>query len=239
MLAIIHEGPGYVAVNKPAGIATERHFKYDTVEARALVQYKRENAKKDPYIGIVHRLDRPTSGVLLLARNKSTLVKLNHAFAERLTKKIYFAVTDKPLPATEGSLHAYLVREPTRKKAFVSAHPVPGGRESKLTYRLLEEENGLYQYEVTPLTGRFHQIRAQLAHAAAPIVGDHQYGSMRPLLENCIALHARSLSFPDPAAEGELLTLTAPFPEYWPFAQPAVSNQEPKPQEQHGRSDQV
>ena len=216
MLEPITEGPNWVVINKPAGIATERHFQYDTVEARAQVQWKREDAKKPAFVGIVHRLDRPVSGALLLARNKSTLVTLNHAFSDRKTEKTYWAVTEKPLPAESGELLHYLGREPTRKKAFASTRPVSGAQEARLRYRLLEHRQGLHLYEITLLTGRFHQIRCQLAAAGAPIIGDHTYGALRPLRDHVIALHARSLVFPDPKT-GERIEAIAPPPEYWPL----------------------
>ncbi len=217
MLDILREGPGWAVINKPAGIATERHFQYDTVEARAQLQWTREGAKKAGYVGIVHRLDRPVSGALLLARKKATLVKLNEAFAARRTRKVYRAVTDKPLPAAEGELVHYLGRTPDRKKAFASTRPVPGGQEARLSYRLLREAGGLYEYELRPVTGRFHQLRVQLATVGAPIVGDLAYGNMRPVRDNVIALHAYSLAFPDP--QGEEVEVIAPVPEYWPLPQ--------------------
>ena len=217
MLDILREGPGWAVINKPAGIATERHFQYDTVEARAQVQWTREGAKKPGYVGIVHRLDRPVSGALLLARKKTTLVRLNETFAARKTRKVYRAVTDRPMPAAEGELLHYLGRTPDRKKAFASTRPVPGGQEARLSYQLLGEAEGLYAYQLWPVTGRFHQLRVQLAAAGAPIVGDHTYGSMRPLRDHVIALHAHSLVFPDPQGEGEDIEVVAPLPDYWPL----------------------
>ncbi|MBB4078693.1 23S rRNA pseudouridine1911/1915/1917 synthase [Lewinella aquimaris] len=217
MLDTIAEGSNWAVINKPAGIATERHFQYDTVEARAQEQWKRPSAKKPAYVGIVHRLDRPVSGALLLARNKSTLVALNEAFAARRITKVYWAVTDKPLPAVTGDLVHYLGREPTRKKAFASTRPVAGAQEAKLSYRLLAGSGNSYLYQVVPITGRFHQIRCQLAAAGAPITGDHAYGSLRPLGDHVIGLHARQLNFTDPKS-GEAIEVTAPTPEYWPVA---------------------
>ena len=216
MLDILREGPGWAVINKPAGIATERHFQYDTVEARAQVQWTREGTKTAGYVGIVHRLDRPVSGALLLARKKATLVKLNESFAARRTRKVYRAVTAKPLPADGGELLHYLGRTPDRKRAFASTRPVPGAQEARLSYQLLRQAEGLYEYELRPVTGRFHQLRVQLATVGAPIVGDHTYGSMRPLRDHVIALHAHSLAFPDPRGEGEI-EVVAPLPEYWPL----------------------
>lgn len=204
-------------IDKPAGIATERHYQHDTVEARAQVQWTRPRSEKKPYVGIVHRLDRPVSGALLLAKNKSTLVALNTAFAARRTTKIYWALTADPLPAPSGTLKHYLARDKCRRKAIALTRPTPGAKESVLDYRLLRRAGEGYLYEVTPITGRFHQIRVQMAIAGAPLIGDVTYGSLLPAEPNTIRLHARSLSFPDPQT-GMLVTVEAPFPAAWPIA---------------------
>lgn len=213
-LDIILQGHRWVAINKPAGIATEKHYDHDTVEARAQVQWKRPKSEKKPYVGIVHRLDRSVSGVLLLAQNKSTLVALNTAFAERKTTKTYWALTAAPLPLSSGTLKHYLLRDKFGRKAIASSRPMPSAKESLLEYRLLRRVGEDYLYEVRPVTGRFHQIRVQLATAGAPIVGDAAYGSLRPASPNTIQLHARTLVFPSP--EGEIISVTAPLPAAWP-----------------------
>ena len=220
MLDIIQEGPGWAVINKPAGIATERHYQYDTVEARAQVAWQRGEGGKPAYVGVVHRLDRPVSGALLLARKKSVLVKLNRAFADRQTTKVYRAVTATPLPEEAGTLRHFLGRSNDRKRATASTRPVPGAQEGILQYRLLRQADGLYEYELRPTTGRFHQLRVQLATAGAAIVGDHAYGSMRPLQDNVIALHASALTFPDPREdpqEKQAVEVHAPLPDYWPL----------------------
>ena len=216
MLDVLREGPGWVVVNKPAGIATERHFQYATVESLAAEMWARPKASKPPYVGIVHRLDRVTSGALLLARRKSTLVRLNAAFADGSVSKIYLAATDKPLPATTGRLRHFLGRNPANRLAVASDRPVAGAKEALLDYRAVEATGAGYLYEVRLLTGRFHQIRAQLAAAGAPVIGDAPYGSARILGAQRIALHAVRLTFPDPAGE-EAITVTAPLPAEWPL----------------------
>lgn len=212
-LNILYEGPGYVVINKPAGIATEKNFNNDTVEARALVQWRRPGSTKAPFVGIVHRLDRPVSGALLLAKNKSTLRLLNKAFEDKRVQKTYVALTDAPLPAEKGRLKHYLARDKFGRKAIASLRPLPGAKESVLEYRLLQKADGGYLYEITPITGRFHQIRVQLATAGAPIVGDATYGSERVHLPNCICLHASQLVFPDPVG-GEKLAIDTPLPQW-------------------------
>lgn len=213
-LDILQQGHRWVVINKPAGIATERNFNNDTVEARAQVQWRRPRSEKKPYVGIVHRLDRPVSGALLLAQNKSTLVALNDAFAARRTTKTYWALTAAPLPAVTGQLKDYLLRDKFGRKAIASRRPLPTAKESVLDYRLLRRAGDHYLYEVRPVTGRFHQIRVQLAAAGAPIIGDATYGSLLPAEPDTIRLHARSLTFPDPA--GGDVTVTAPLPASWP-----------------------
>jgi len=214
LLDIIQQGHRWVVINKPAGIGTESNFTNDTVEARAQVQWKRPRSTKRPFVGIVHRLDRPVSGALLLAQNKSTLVALNSAFAEKKTKKIYWALTDLPLPAEAGTLRHYLARDKGGRKAIAAIRPLPKAKESILHYRLVGRVGQGFHYEVVPITGRFHQIRIQLATAGAPIIGDVTYGSKRIAEPNTIRLHARELSFPTP--EGDTITVAAPVPDTWP-----------------------
>jgi len=162
------------------------------------VQWRRPRSPKLPFVGIVHRLDRPVSGCLLLAKNKSTLRLLNKAFEDKRVKKTYVALTDAALPAEKGTLKHYLARDKFGRKAIASSRPLPNAKESILEYRLLQKTDGGYLYEITPITGRFHQIRVQLATAGAPIVGDVTYGSERIYLPECICLHACRLVFPDP-----------------------------------------
>ncbi len=213
-LDIIERGHRWVVINKPAGIGTEKNFTNDTVEARALVQWKRPRSTKLPYVGIVHRLDRPVSGALLLAQNKSTLVALNTAFAEQKTQKTYWALTASPLPQAEGTLKHFLSRDQFGRKAVASLRPIPKAKASELHYQLLGRVGEDYHYEVRPVTGRFHQIRVQLAAVGAPILGDVTYGSDRLIAPNTICLHARALTFPTP--EGDTITVEAPVPNTWP-----------------------
>lgn len=212
ILQVLHEAPGYVAVSKPAGIATELHYDHDTVAARAQTLWQRPSSPQLAFVGIVHRLDRPVGGVLLLARNKSTLRFLNDAFAERKVRKTYVALTADPLPQTKGNLRHYLARDASNRRAVAYGEPGSKRTESYLRYRLLgREKGGHYRYEIQPVTGRFHQIRCQLAAAGAPIVGDMLYGSAVAVGEHLIRLHATALSFPDPNG-GDLVTVTDKTP---------------------------
>ena len=197
LLPIIHEGAGYVIVNKPAGITTEAFRDHDTVEARAWTMFQRPRSPKKPFVGIVHRLDRPVSGLLILARNKSTLRYLNQQFAEQQVSKKYRARTQVPLPSGRGSLSDYLTRDSTGRRATLGDSSDKKARLSTLNYQLLSQPEGHYDYEIEPITGRYHQIRFQLANAGSPIIGDELYGSPLPYQPNQIMLHASELRFRD------------------------------------------
>lgn len=214
-LEVIAEGNRWVAVNKPAGIGVEKHFDYDTVERRALRQFQRPGASKQPYVGIVHRLDRPVSGVLLLARNKSTLVSLQRLFTDRLMAKGYLALVNHPPPAKSGRLRDFLLRDRYGKKAIAARRPLPGAKEGVLDYRVLGGRDDQYLLEVKPQTGKFHQIRVQLAQCGCPIIGDGAYGSLVPLEGNQIALHAHQLRFIPPAGHKPIM-VTASLPSIFP-----------------------
>ncbi|MEM9835214.1 MAG: RNA pseudouridine synthase [Bacteroidota bacterium] len=213
-LDILAEGQRWVAVNKPGGIGVEKHFNYDTVEKRALQQFRRTGASKLPYVGIVHRLDRPVSGVLLLARNKSTLVQLNDLFAQQKVRKVYHAIVTDPPPQDAGELRDFLLKDKFGKKAIAAKRPLPNAQLATLKYKIVAETNGKYLLEVRPETGKFHQIRVQLAGMGCPIMGDGLYGSLFPLPPNRIALHARTLQFIPPGAR-EAVEIVAPYPDDW------------------------
>lgn len=207
-LEILAEGNRWVAVYKPAGIGVEKHFNYDTIQQRALQIFQREGASKPPFVGIVHRLDRPVSGVLLLAQNKSTLVALNTLFAENKVEKTYHATVNQAPPQTAGRLRHFLLRDKFGKKAVAATRPLPGAKESILDYRVLENQDGRYLLEIKPISGRFHQIRVQLAAIGCPIMGDALYGSLHPFRENAIALEAVSLSFTPPGERSPIRLTT-------------------------------
>ena len=207
-LKIIYEGPGFVAIHKPAGISVEAFADHDTVEARAWALFRRPRSPKRPFVGIVHRLDRPVSGLLLLARNKSTLRYLNEQFASRRVHKVYRARTQVPLPAPAATLEHHLSRDATGKKAVASDQAHRDSKPGRLRYELYRQDEAWSDYRIYPISGRFHQIRAQLAAAGSPIVGDGTYGSPLPYHENAIALHAESLSFV--TKEGDAVDLHLP-----------------------------
>ena len=204
-IPLLYESPEFLAISKPNGLVVERDpHGYPSVEEWA--------GKLWPFVGIVHRLDRPVSGVLLLAKKKSALRNLNRQFEAKTVVKIYLAIAEHTPSSPEGILEHWLIKDQKGKKALVAEPSAQGAFLCKLNYRVLQTlPNGLSLLEIRPQTGKFHQIRAQLSAAGCPIVGDEKYGAVLPYLANGIALHAWQLHFADPAT-GESLQLKAPGP---------------------------
>lgn len=210
-LHILYESKHWLAINKPSGMIVERNpFEQPTVED--LVWEYLEATQKRPYLGIVHRLDRVTSGVLLLAKRKSALRHLNQQFADRKVNKTYLAILAKAPDPKSGRLEQWLEKDQKNKIAHIFAQAGEKRQKAVLDYEVLQEEKGLFLTKVTPETGRFHQIRAQLAAIGCPIVGDEKYGSLLDPAHRYIALHAVSLSFVNPEND-QPMTMTAPLPE--------------------------
>jgi 23S rRNA pseudouridine1911/1915/1917 synthase len=204
-LPIIRETAHWLAIDKPAGLITERNPW--EASAEALVFDYLQRGRRPPFLGIVHRLDRVTSGVLLLAKKKSALRELNRQFAERQVQKTYLAMVEQ-LPAhAEGELTHWLVKSQAEKRALVYAQEQPGSLRCSLHYRCLSGN----LLEVRPATGTFHQIRAQLAAIGCPIAGDQLYGASQVYRPRAIMLHAWRLQFTDPSS-GQAVALEAPPP---------------------------
>ncbi len=208
-MLILLETPQFLIIHKPAGLAVERQLHgYPSVEEWAW-QYVGKSTRK-PFVGIVHRLDRPVSGVLLLAKKRSALKVLNQQFADRIVEKVYHAIVERAPEADVGRLEHWLAKDPMGKRAIVSHEGAAGAALCRLDYRRLGERPQGTLLEVKPLQGRFHQIRAQLAAAGMPIAGDALYGAQLPFRPGAIALHAYSLRFRDTESGAWRTVTTAP-----------------------------
>lgn len=171
---------------------------------------------KRPFIGIVHRLDRPVSGILLLARKKIALKQLNEQFRERKVKKTYLAVVHGEPPANSDKIQHWLIKDRQDKKALIVEKASSQAMEATLHYRVLEQKNGRSLLEIHPYTGKFHQIRAQLSAIGCPILGDEKYGGPALPKPDVIALHAHRLAFNYPFLdESHHLTAEVPTEDWW------------------------
>ncbi|MGB1314469.1 MAG: RluA family pseudouridine synthase [Chitinophagales bacterium] len=193
-LEILNETKEWIAVNKPSGLLVEENPYEISVEAILKEQHK--------YIGIVHRLDRVTSGILILAKKKSALKILNKQFSDKIVEKTYQAwVSSKP-SKNKDSLEHYLQKDQLNKCAIISETARRNNSLVKLDYEVLKSEEDRFLLKLTPKTGKFHQIRAQLAYIGCPIIDDTKYNASKSTTHlKHIALRASSLFFLDPVSE--------------------------------------
>ncbi len=212
---ILYEDNHCVAVLKPAGVPST-HFdgQVETVD-RAVKAYLKERYQKpgNVFLGVVHRLDKPVSGVLLFARTSKAAARLSEQFREGTVEKIYWAVVEGDVTTAAGTLADWLRKDEARGRVEVVAPDTPGARQALLHFHQRGRHGGLTWLEVRPQTGRTHQLRVQLAHHARPIYGDAKYGGLHTF-GNAIGLHARSLTFLHPVRY-EPVTLTAELPRAW------------------------
>lgn len=193
----IAETNAWIAVNKPFGISVEKTLgANDTIEDQVLDYLY--NYTSMPFVGIVHRLDRVTSGILLMAKKKSALRKLNEQFAQRSVKKTYLAMVEGIPTQSEALLAQWLYKDQKEKKAVIFNEPGENRDVCTLKYQVVRQEKDKALLEIELLTGKFHQIRAQLAAQGTPIIGDEKYGASKiQYADMGIALHAYSLEFVD------------------------------------------
>ena len=216
----IYEDNHLIVVNKAAGVLVQGDATGDTPLSELVKQYLKEKYNKpgEVFLGVIHRLDRPVTGVVALARTSKALERMNRLFREKETLKTYLAiVSSRPLQA-EGTLVHWLLKDEKRNKTTAHRTESSGGSRSELSYRLIGSVSGLFLLEVTPVTGRPHQIRVQLASMGCTIKGDVKYGDREPNADGSICLHARKLEFVHPVKK-EKLSIEASLPDnrFWNY----------------------
>jgi len=214
-LDILFEDNHCLAISKPAG-AVSAHFqgRHETLDLHVKRHLKEKHGKPgNVFLGVVHRLDKPVSGVLLFARTSKAAARLARQFREGTVEKVYWAVVEGLVGRAAGSLEDWLRKNEEAGRVEVVEPDERGARQALLHYQRRGEHGGLTWLEVRPQTGRTHQLRVQLAHHGHPIYGDAKYGSIHTL-GSAIALHARSLTFLHPIRY-EPITLTAELPRAW------------------------
>jgi len=215
---ILFEDNHLIAVNKRAGDIVQVDDTGDEPLDEQVKKYiaKKYNKPNGAFLGVVHRLDRPVSGVILFAKTSKALDRVNRMFKNREMKKTYWAVVRQRPQSTEGTLVHWLVKNSQKNVTKAFDHEVPGSLRAELNYKLIGELNGYYLIEVDPITGRPHQIRVQLSTLNCPIVGDNKYGYPRGSLKKSICLHARRLQFIHPVKQ-EPVNIFAPLPKdgFW------------------------
>jgi 23S rRNA pseudouridine1911/1915/1917 synthase len=212
-LQVLYEDNHLIVVNKPAGILVQADKTGDETLADQVKQYLKRKYKKpgDVFLGTIHRLDRPVSGVVVFARTSKALERMNKLFRDREVKKVYWALSRKRPPLEAGSLENFILKNTKNNKAHIKSKEGKGAQKSFLEYELKGRIAEYYLIEVKPETGRPHQIRVQLSHAGCPIVGDVKYGDPKGTRDKRIYLHSREISFVHPVKK-EKLRVTAGLP---------------------------
>lgn len=195
---ILFEDNHLLVVNKPAGLLVQGDKTGDPcLKDWAEVDVaKRHNKSGKAFIGVIHRLDRPTSGIVMLAKTSKALSRMNAAFAGREIEKSYWALVEGNVTTDEATLEHLLKRDGKRNKSFVSMQA--GAKSARLNYKVIKRMDNFSLLDVTLETGRHHQIRCQLAKIGHPIQGDVKYGARRGNKDNSIGLHARQIAFKHP-----------------------------------------
>ncbi len=220
-LEVLYEDNHCLAVNKPAGVPSQA----DESGSVTLVDLAGQDLKAryrkpgNVYVGLIHRLDRPTSGVVLLARTSKAAARLSAQFRAGAIEKVYWAIVEGVPREDEGVWTDRLEKDRRANVSRVRADAQEGGKEAEVAFRVLERRPDGALLELRPLTGRSHQLRVQLASRGLPILGDARYGARSRITAldggRRIALHARSLRFTHPT-RGEVIDVEAPVPADWP-----------------------
>lgn len=214
-LQVLFEDNHLIAINKPAGFLVQGDQTGDPILADLVKNYIkfRYNKPGAVFLGVIHRLDRPVSGVLLFARTSKGLQRMNEVFKKREIEKTYWAIVTNAPDPLEGTLVDYIFKDTTKNRATAIEAPSrrhPDAKRAELSYQLVQRIGSQYLLEVKPLTGRPHQIRVQLAKQQMPIRGDLKYGHAKTNPDGNISLHCRSLSFIHPVKKEPMLITADP-----------------------------
>ena len=211
---VLYEDNHLLIVNKAAGMLVQGDHTGDVPLVEHGKTYLKAKYHKpgEVFLGVVHRLDRPVSGVVVLARTSKALARMNKLFQEKKAKKTYWALVEKPPVPEAGTLVHWLTKDAAKNRAAAHRREVPGSKRAELSYRLVAQQDQRFFLEVTPRTGRPHQIRVQLASLRCPIRGDLKYGAPMANPDASISLHARRLEFTHPVQQVPLC-IEAPLPE--------------------------
>ena len=213
-MQVIYEDNHIIVVAKRSGEIVQGDKSGDRPLTEDVKAYLKEKYAKPGlvFLGVVHRLDRPVSGLVVFSRTSKALSRLNEMFRNGSIHKTYWALVQTPPPAEEGELIHWLTRNERQNKSYAYRNEVPGSKKAVLRYRVIGQTDRYTLLEIQLLTGRHHQIRCQLAAMGCPIRGDLKYGAPRSNPDGSISLLARSIEFVHPVSK-EIICLEAPLPE--------------------------
>ena len=213
-LQILHEDNHLIVVNKRVGDIVQGDKTGDKPLSDVVKEYIKDKYNKpgEVFLGVVHRLDRPTTGIVVFARTSKALTRMNELFSNRETQKTYWCIVkNKPVTSQDKLVH-YIKRNEKNNTSKAHLKEVPESKIASLDYKIIKELNNYFALEINLHTGRHHQIRAQLSAIGSPIKGDLKYGFDRSNPDGGIHLHARKLVFVHPVTK-ENLEILAPTPD--------------------------
>ena len=218
MNRIIYEDNHLIAVTKRSGEIVQGDKTGDKPLSEEIKSYLKTKYKKpgNVFLGTIHRLDRPTSGIVLFAKTSKSLSRMNELFKNKKVQKTYFAVTENMPNKEKGVIISLLKKNQKQNKSYITK--LDDGKKSELEYELIEKLQNYFLIKVKPKTGRHHQIRVQLSSIGCKIKGDVKYGAKRANKDKSICLHSYSISFVHPV-KNELINLKCDFPknDIWKF----------------------
>ena len=218
MNRIIYEDNHLIAVTKRSGEIVQGDKTGDKPLSEEIKSYLKTKYKKpgNVFLGTIHRLDRPTSGIVLFAKTSKSLSRMNELFKNKKVQKTYFAVTEDMPNKGKGVIISLLKKNQKQNKSYITK--LDDGKKSELEYELIEKLKNYFLIKVKPKTGRHHQIRVQLSSIGCKIKGDVKYGAKRANKDKSICLHSYSISFVHPV-KNELINLKCDFPknDIWKF----------------------
>tara|TARA_B100000767_G_scaffold202451_1_gene189344 strand:+ start:1332 stop:2009 length:678 start_codon:yes stop_codon:yes gene_type:complete len=211
-LDILFEDNHLLILNKPIGVLVQGDKTGDIPLVNLAKSYLKQKYNKpgSVFLGVVHRLDRPTSGAIVFARTSKALERLNLQFKERLTKKKYWAITKETPSTPSATLIHWTFRNQKQNKSYAYKKEIPDSKKSILKYLIIKKLDNYSLLEIELKTGRHHQIRAQLSAIGSPIKGDLKYGSARSNENGSIHLHARSLKLFHPVTKEPIVCIADP-----------------------------
>jgi 23S rRNA pseudouridine1911/1915/1917 synthase len=228
MLDILYEDNHLIAINKAPAEIVQGDKTGDVPLTEKVKEYikKKYNKPGDVYLGLPHRLDRPTSGIVILAKTSKALSRLNQMFQEGEIKKIYWAVVDSKPVKDKMQLVHYITRNEKQNKSYAYEKEVPDSKIAKLNYEVIASSEHYFLLEIELLTGRHHQIRAQLAAIGCRIKGDLKYGSPRSNKDASIHLHSRKAEFIHPVSKEKIEIIAKPPKDnLWKYFLITIENQ--------------
>jgi len=213
-LQVLFEDNHIIIVNKRAGDITQGDKTGDKPLSDIVKEYVKDKYNKPGlvFIGTVHRLDRPTSGIVIFARTSKALERLNKMLREKTIKKTYWALVKNAPKVTTDTLTNFLKKDTKKNKSFVYKKEIEGSKKAILHYNIIKKLENYFLIEIDLETGRHHQIRTQLSYIGSAIKGDLKYGFPRSNKDGSISLHARKIKFIHPVSKEEI-AITAPTPK--------------------------